>query len=134
MLMPSLRHTISRHAMQGNTALVQSLIADFNSSINGINIWGLTPLKMALINNCEETAELIRESGGRPVSRIHESYYPLHAAVLRGDLDKIKSIVGGGANIDQHDMSELTPMHLAVLSNNEEGCKLLIELVRPLFS
>lgn len=122
------------HATQGNVGLVRALITDLNANINGINIWGLTPMKMALINDQEETAGVIGELGGRSVARIHESYYPLHAAVLYGDQDKIKTIAADGGNINQLDMSGLSPMHLAVFTNEEEACKLLLELVRPVSS
>ncbi|ESE63481.1 hypothetical protein SES60163_11961, partial [Salmonella enterica subsp. salamae serovar 58:l,z13,z28:z6 str. 00-0163] len=51
---------------------------------------------------------------------------PIHVACIRGDIDEINALIGGGADI--HALGELgnTPLHEAVGQNNFEIVKLIL--------
>lgn len=52
--------------------------------INVVNHWNLTPLATAVTSNQHEAAQLLREHGALLCSKMHKSFYPVHAATLTG--------------------------------------------------
>jgi cytohesin len=52
---------------------------------------------------------------------------PMHQAAYFGEIDKVRSSLGAGADINQKDIAKYTPLHCAVLGRNREIVQLLIE-------
>ncbi|MBN1508754.1 MAG: ankyrin repeat domain-containing protein [Sedimentisphaerales bacterium] len=51
---------------------------------------------------------------------------PLHDAIRRGDVGKVRSLLEQGANVDKRDAEGLTPLHLAAWKGNAECVALLL--------
>lgn len=56
-------------------------------TVNVVNHWNLTPLATAVISNQHQAAQLLREHGASLCSKMHRSFYPLHAATITGKSD-----------------------------------------------
>ena len=53
---------------------------------------------------------------------ILEKHYPLHAACMRGDYERVKQLVYNGFQVDQEDgMRAWTPMHWAANGGHVSG-------------
>ncbi len=65
--------------------MTQVLIAH-QATVNAVNHWNLTPLATAVISNQHAAAQLLREHGGALCSKMHRSFYPVHAATITGAL------------------------------------------------
>jgi len=53
--------------------------------------------------------------------------FPIHIAAVRGDLEEIKALVGGGADVNAVGERCETPLHAAVGQNHLEAAQLLLE-------
>jgi len=51
---------------------------------------------------------------------------PLHAAALSGDLQKVKQLLGQGADVNTRDMYQQTPLHIAASTGKTKVAELLI--------
>ena len=63
--------------------VVQVLIAH-QATVSAVDHWSLTPLATAVISNQHAVAQLLREHGGALCSKMHRSFYPVHAATITG--------------------------------------------------
>jgi ankyrin repeat protein len=52
---------------------------------------------------------------------------PLHLAAYFGEMDRVRSLLSGGADVNQKDVAQYTPLHCAVLGDNKEIVQLLID-------
>ena len=50
----------------------------------------------------------------------------LHLATIEGHLETIKFLISSGLNVNQGDKLEVTPLHLAVISQETESVELLL--------
>ncbi len=63
---------------------VLQVLIGHEATVNVVNHWNLTPLATAVISNQHATAQLLREHGARLCSKMHTSFYPVHAATING--------------------------------------------------
>ncbi|MFC1605078.1 ankyrin repeat domain-containing protein, partial [Planctomycetota bacterium] len=52
---------------------------------------------------------------------------PIHQAAYFGEIDKVRSLLKEGANVNEKDIAQFTPLQCAVLGQNAEIAKLLLE-------
>jgi ankyrin repeat protein len=52
---------------------------------------------------------------------------PLNLAAYFGEMDRVRSLLSGGADVNQKDVAQYTPLHCAVLGDNREIVELLID-------
>jgi len=52
---------------------------------------------------------------------------PMHQAAYFGEADKVRSLLGKGADVNHKDIAKFTPLHCAVLGRNKEIVQLLID-------
>ena len=55
-----------------------------------------------------------------------EPTYSLHEAAAEGDIEKVKSLISGGADVNAKDDSGGTPLHNAVIFTQKDVIELLI--------
>lgn len=56
-----------------------------------------------------------------------ENFHPIHQSVKAGDLDKTRSLISAGANVNQKTATGKTPLHLAVLTRDTPMVEALLE-------
>lgn len=56
-----------------------------------------------------------------------ENFHPIHQSVRAGDLDKTRSLISAGANVNQKTATGKTPLHLAVLTRDTPMVEALLE-------
>uniref|UniRef100_A0A7S1BVS6 Myosin motor domain-containing protein n=1 Tax=Corethron hystrix TaxID=216773 RepID=A0A7S1BVS6_9STRA len=84
---------------------------------------GDTPLHLS---KCASTVALLLDGGANPNIPNENGLCPIHSAVMRNDVESVKLLVTGGANVDNaDDIRWFTPLHIAVQAG-------YIEMVRYL--
>lgn len=58
----------------------------------------------------------------------HFGDYPIHVAVVQGDLESIRILVLGGADINVRGEHGYTPLHEAIEQGNADAVQVLIDL------
>ena len=68
--------------------MVQILLAekDERTPLNSLNHWLQTPVAVAHAKGSTGVAKCLAEAGGKLACSMHESFYPLHLAALKGDI------------------------------------------------
>jgi ankyrin repeat protein len=100
----------------GHVELVQLLI-DNGARVDETNNRGLTLVDVALYAENKEIAELLVANGAK--ATFHQSAYI-------GDIDKTKSFVDSGIDINQRDEQQSTPLHYATKAGSLSQVKSLI--------
>jgi len=109
-------------AMYGNLAGVQAEL-DKGVDVNTKNYFGETPLDMTLwLNDESETADLIRNHGGKTSKEL----IALSDAVRTGNIQDVKKHLSAGADVNEKDMYEDTPLYEAVKLGYKEIAELLL--------
>jgi ankyrin repeat protein len=103
--------------------VVKFLINEDN--INAEDSQGITPLRIAVHNNCEEIARLLLRKGAdaNHADKYHST--PLMIAVQEGNFDIAKLLVKKGANVHQDDGHGITPLAIAKQNGREDISALL---------
>ena len=109
-------------AMYGNLAGVQAEL-DKGVDVNTKNYFGETPLDMTLwLNDESKTADLIRNHGGKTSKEL----IALSDAVRTGNIEDVKKHLSAGADVNEKDMYEDTPLYEAVKLGYKEIAELLL--------
>jgi ankyrin repeat protein len=53
--------------------------------------------------------------------------YPIHLAAVRGDIDELRALIEGGADVNVAGEQGDTPLHDAVMQQHLEAVRLLVE-------
>jgi len=134
-----------------HTKLIQ-LLLDRGANIESHSYGGATPLMGAISVGRKEVAKMLLARGAtlNVISRFYGTAAhlamlvgrpdmvrwsikkgiaipPLHVAAYLGDMDKVRSLVDGGADVNQKDVAQFTPLHCTVLGNNSEIMQFLID-------
>ncbi|KXZ51504.1 hypothetical protein GPECTOR_12g467 [Gonium pectorale] len=116
----------------GNLPLARTLL-DRGCPLNVPDATGCTPLQVAKLTGQSELSGLLESHGGKLVSLLVSSFYPLHAAVMEGDLEGLKEAIAAGANLAATDYFGLTPLHVACCAvAGGDVIKALIDAGAPL--
>jgi ankyrin repeat protein/beta-lactamase regulating signal transducer with metallopeptidase domain len=81
------------------------LLVSHGADLDYVNSGDWAPLYLTLSANGKELVELMVEKGS--------SAPAFHLAAFRGELERVKSIYAGGADIDERDQINWTPLHWA---------------------
>lgn len=100
--------------------------------LEAVNSLGRTPRMEAHLRGVHGAgvAAVLDASNAPLVSPLHTAFYPLHAAVLRGELQTVDALLASGHAVDQVDFQGLTPLHLAVSTSTKLSCDALELLLR----
>jgi ankyrin repeat protein len=120
----------------GDTPLHISIIASdtnaalrciylYPESINMFNDENQTPLYLAVCNRLPIVIQKLVDSGADTTMRNKKGKTPLHAACELGFVEEARLLMIG--NLDSHDYNGFTPLLLAVLEQNQELVKMLID-------
>ena len=97
----------------GHKDIVNLLIAK-GADVNAKNGEGLMPLDIAINANHRDIVELLIAKGAE---------VSIHTAVRLGDVDRIRSVLEKGADVNAQDKNGVTPLHLAT---NKDVAELLL--------
>ena len=104
-------------AAKGHKEIVELLIAK-GAEVNAENMRGKTPLQLAADKKHNEMVELLIENGA-DVS--------LHTAARHGLLEKLKELIGKGADVNAKNSEGQTPLDLASGKGHKDIVELLVE-------
>ena len=104
-------------ALTGRREIVELLIAK-GADVNAKNDGGGTPLDGAITNYQTETADLLREHGGK--------HGVINGAAAGGDIEAVKEFLDAGVDVNATDGIRRTPLHRAAMEGHKEIVELLI--------
>ncbi len=109
----------------GEFAKVQSILDKSPELVHSKNIFGQTPLHIAVLVGNKETVELLLTKGaGNNADNRHST--PLHKAASKGREDIIELFLAAGFDVDPKDNSQHTPLHLAAMYGHKKVVEFLI--------
>ena len=109
---------------------VAEFLLEKDARVNSVDYRGRTPLDYAMSARDSETADLLRQHGGKTgkelkdLERVKES---IQAAARIGHIEAVKQHLAAGANVNAKTKSGWTPLHLAASEGHREIVELLIE-------
>jgi uncharacterized protein (TIGR02145 family) len=114
-------------AENGNIEAVQVLLNAGADTESTDNHWGRTALIWAEKNEHKEIVELLKNANGKNLysDSISGGEYIL-ACAKSGNRKEVKKLIESGANIEQRDSSDNTPLIVATYSGHTDIVKLLI--------
>ena len=113
--------SIHEAANEGNIEAVKQRIAD-GVDVNVKNRVGETPLDFAINKNRTETADLLREHGGKTGGELNV----LLDAAKKGGIEAVKQNLAAGADVNAKDDGGMAPLHYAARDGQKEIAELLI--------
>ncbi|CAF3714085.1 unnamed protein product [Rotaria sordida] len=93
---------------------------------------GLTPLILAIVNGTDEISQCLINSLCSLNQHVEDGYTALHYSVLMSRHPTIKSLLKAGARTNVRSIYGVTPMTLAILSDDPYSVKILIEHGYPI--
>jgi ankyrin repeat protein/beta-lactamase regulating signal transducer with metallopeptidase domain/6-phosphogluconolactonase (cycloisomerase 2 family) len=108
-------------ASAGRKEVVELLIAR-GADVNRKDRDGGTPLWYAKIEGHAEVVELLLKHGARDEAPANA----LHKAAAEGNVERVRSLIESGADVNAKDPNGLTPLHRAVFSGNRTIVELLL--------
>ena len=109
---------------------VAEFLLEKDARVNSVDYRGRTPLDYAMSARDSETADLLRQHGGKTgkelkdLERVKES---IQAAARIGHIEAVKQHLASGADVNAKTKSGLTPLHHAAFYGHMEIAELLIE-------
>jgi len=94
------------------------ILLDAGADINTKDEKGYTPLYWAAFSSSKDVLDLILAKGDYPNT--------IHLAACKGDLDRVKTLIERGTNIDIKDEFGCVPLHWAALAESPEVADFLI--------
>jgi len=114
-------------ARKGHESVVKILIKH-GTNIDEKRNRGKTPLHVAVENNHENIVKLILENEGNVNSKNEYGDTPLHIAVNKSvDLELIKLLLDNGADLENHNSAEKTPLFQTLWEGKIDIAKLLLK-------
>jgi len=101
-----------------NDSVKASSLIDQGSDVNAKDWRGMSALSCAILQGNKEVAELLSEKGAKP---------SIHVAAFLGDIEKVKSFIEAGADVNTKDGTGFTPLHCAAMAGHVNVAKLLID-------
>lgn len=106
-------------AVDGQCALIELLLkngADIDDSQGG---FAMTPLEVAIANNCQSAAKLLLDNGASPNGRAGDRQTPLGLAAGMHSTILVNMLLARGAHINGKDGQGKTPLERAQERNDE---------------
>jgi ankyrin repeat protein len=119
-------HDLHHAAALGQLKIVENLISEKGTSINGKDKSGNTPLYWAAINEQPEVVAFLVAKGADINSQSKKGITSLHEIAFRGNLFMAKLLIQLGADVNQANAEGLSPLHFAIINGDVEMVKLLI--------
>ena len=104
-------------ALQGRRKVVEVLIVN-GAAVNVKDRWGYAPVDVVGSQNHQDIVKLLLKHGATISS--------LHVAASVGDMNKVKTFIQEGIDINARDLGGYTPLHLAVQSGQTDIVEFLI--------
>ncbi|MDA7705759.1 ankyrin repeat domain-containing protein, partial [Rickettsiales bacterium] len=109
-------------------SIIDLISADKMGAIkNYTNKDGLTPLHIAVHNNCVTVVDKLIEAGADKDKGDKNKLSPLHIAAHNNYATIVDRLIEAGADKDKDDKNNNTPLHLAAFNGHTEVVKKLIE-------
>jgi len=102
---------------QDNKDMIELLLAN-GADIN-VKVHGLSALHVAIIENKLNMVRFLLAKGFKTST--------VNMAAFFGELDKVKTLIADGADINQGDTADFTPLHCAIYGNHKQAVTFLIE-------
>lgn len=116
----------------GRSSLAEQLVEDFDCSVNCVDVWGRTPLHMAAFMGDIKLLELFLSRGHPSLVNYQDrdGFTALHKAIPRGYFDCVQVLLNAGSDVGLRSKCGYTPFHYAVLLNELQCAKLILEFDR----
>lgn len=106
---------------------VEQLLTHDRASVDAKNMWGYTPLMLAILYSCDMTVNLLLNSGASPIERDQSERTALYHAVSKDrSVEIIKRLVKP-ENVNVPDRYTVTPLMAAVHSNYTQPAAVLLQ-------
>ncbi|HUU16925.1 MAG TPA: ankyrin repeat domain-containing protein [Sedimentisphaerales bacterium] len=108
-------------ALYGHKDMVEFLITK-GADVNAKDLQGDTPVMSAIVGasaNCKDVVQLLVTKGAQ-ISAIHMAAY-------LGDVDKVRTLLNQGTDVNTKWAHGATPLHLAIVGGQSEVVKFLID-------
>jgi ankyrin len=109
----------------GNLDLAKVLL-DAGAAVNAKDGKNKTPLDYALSKKRTELAELLRAKSGKTTKELLAAD-DIFAAAEVGDVESIKKLLAGGADVNAANKQDYTALHMAVRRGQKDAAALLLE-------
>ncbi|KAH7303197.1 ankyrin repeat-containing domain protein [Stachybotrys elegans] len=111
----------------GNLEMVRLLLV-YGADIHALSIRGRHPLFYAVEGRHSHVVKLLLERNADPDARSSgEPPTALHLTAENGDIETMRALLEGGAQVDPRDFDGATPLFQTVTSGNIEGTKILLQ-------
>ena len=115
-----------------NLEVVRYLVEELRLDVNAKDPLGWTPLYLAALNDCTETARCLLEHGADVNARTRDGSTPLMAAAKEiledgQHSELVKLLLDAGAEVDPRDKDGRTALFYAIDANNTDGARRLLD-------
>ncbi|CAD5124953.1 DgyrCDS13196 [Dimorphilus gyrociliatus] len=114
-------------ARYNHPSCVEQLLSHDRTSVDAKNMWGYTPLMLAILYSCDKTVQLLLDSGASPIERDQSERTALFHAVSKDRSVEIIQRLVSYQNINVPDRYTVTPLMAAVHSNYTQPAAVLLQ-------
>jgi ankyrin repeat protein len=104
-----------------------AFILSLNPNAGATNLYGQTPMHVAVIENKPEIVRLMSDAGVFIDPKERDARTPLHFAATQDNATMAALLLELGANIESSDRQRQTPLHAAVVAGSMNAMNLLLE-------